>query len=480
MIERRCDRARRLRSHRGRDPRSRRVFVPLIVGRPRDRRHLIAEPRPRARIQRARRSAADHPRQQSQRRAGERPAVRGDAAAQRRARTDQRRPARARREPRHAGDVRPRRRPDPGDLRRAGRRHRRARPRGRAHPLPVRDRARGPLPRRADRGHRVPPASARDARARRRQRGPGRAVGRRRATARAPGRAPAVRRVRPADRRRPGHRRHLAPEPRSRARVQRGRRPAPRHPGRQLERCVRERAAVRGNRPASVRARDREQRGPGDRRTARPRRADRAPGRPAPRGVHGRPRVRGAARPRDRPDRVPRTTARTASGGTNPPLRYGEGLTTQDPPDPRAAPAQPSERVRTDRGRGGRHAREVLPRRADRRGERRDRRDQRPEHAAGGPVRRVGCAAALDDRDQRRRRDPERAAVPRDPAARERDGGAGRARTRDRRAAGPRTDPAEDRGARRRAPRGGLERGLPGAGRSRSCRWSRSASSARP
>ena len=41
---------------------------------------------------------------------------------------DQRRPARSRREARHAGDVRPRRGPDPGDLRRAGRRHRDPRP----------------------------------------------------------------------------------------------------------------------------------------------------------------------------------------------------------------------------------------------------------------------------------------------------------------------------------------------------------------
>ena len=63
-------------------------------------------------------------RRQPQRRARERSAVRGDEATQCRARAHQRRAARARREPRHAGDVRPRRRPDPGDLRRAGRRHR--------------------------------------------------------------------------------------------------------------------------------------------------------------------------------------------------------------------------------------------------------------------------------------------------------------------------------------------------------------------
>ena len=50
------------------------------------------------------------------------------ARRERRAGADQRRPAGPRREPRHAGDVRPRRRPDPGDLRCAGRRHRDPRP----------------------------------------------------------------------------------------------------------------------------------------------------------------------------------------------------------------------------------------------------------------------------------------------------------------------------------------------------------------
>ena len=61
---------------------------------------------------------------EASRRARERAAVRGDPTAERRARADQRRPARPRREARDASDVRPGRRPDPGDLRRAGRRHR--------------------------------------------------------------------------------------------------------------------------------------------------------------------------------------------------------------------------------------------------------------------------------------------------------------------------------------------------------------------
>ena len=53
------------------------------------------------------------------------------------ARAHQRRPARARRTARHAGDVRPRGRADPLDLRRPGRRHRGPRPSRRTAPLPV-------------------------------------------------------------------------------------------------------------------------------------------------------------------------------------------------------------------------------------------------------------------------------------------------------------------------------------------------------
>ena len=50
-----------------------------------------------------------------------------------------------RRAARHAGDVRPRRRRDPGDLRRPGRRHRAGRPATGHDPLPVHDRARRAL-----------------------------------------------------------------------------------------------------------------------------------------------------------------------------------------------------------------------------------------------------------------------------------------------------------------------------------------------
>ena len=89
------------------------VFVPARRRRAGDRRHLAAEPRPGARVQRVGRAPADDARREPERRARERAAVRGDPPAQRRARADQRRPARPGREPRHAGDVRPRRRPDP-------------------------------------------------------------------------------------------------------------------------------------------------------------------------------------------------------------------------------------------------------------------------------------------------------------------------------------------------------------------------------
>ena len=103
------------------------------------------------------------------RRARERPPVRRDAApahrdqrAGRRAGPDQRRPARARREARHAGDVRPGRRPDPGDLRCPGRRHRDPRPRDGPRSLPVLDRARRALPGRADPAPQLPPDRHRD------------------------------------------------------------------------------------------------------------------------------------------------------------------------------------------------------------------------------------------------------------------------------------------------------------------------------
>ncbi len=53
----------------------------------------------------------------------------------------------------------------------------------------------------------------------------------------------------------------------------------------------------------------------------------------------------------------------------------------------------------------------LVARSPDPRRRRRDRRDQRPEHPAGGSVRPGRRSAAVDDRRERRRRDPERAAV---------------------------------------------------------------------
>ena len=132
------------------------LFVPLIVGG--EVRGVIssAEPGPRERLQRGRRPAADDAGRQPQRRARERAALRRDEApagrdrrARRRAGDHQQRPGGPRREARHAGDVRPGRRQDPGDLRRAGRRHRHVRRRGRDGALPVHDRARRAIPGRA-------------------------------------------------------------------------------------------------------------------------------------------------------------------------------------------------------------------------------------------------------------------------------------------------------------------------------------------
>ena len=115
--------------------------------RPGDRVDLAAEHRSGARVQRRGRSTAHDDRREPERRARERAPVRGDASTERRARADQRRPARPGREPRDAGDVRPRRRSDPRHLRCAGRQHRCAR-RGRRASLAS--------PTRSRRGERLP------------------------------------------------------------------------------------------------------------------------------------------------------------------------------------------------------------------------------------------------------------------------------------------------------------------------------------
>ncbi len=70
------------------------LCVPLISGRPRDRRHLARQLRPRARVRRRGPAAAGDARRQPERGAGERAAGARDAAAERRAGADQQRPGR--------------------------------------------------------------------------------------------------------------------------------------------------------------------------------------------------------------------------------------------------------------------------------------------------------------------------------------------------------------------------------------------------
>ena len=271
------------RVHRGGSRPSPRSVVPLLVGDRATGRDLAPEHRSGARVQRRRRAAPHDARREPERRARERPAVRGDPAAQRRARAHQRRPARARREPRDAGDVRPRRRPTPGHLRRAGGQYRRARPGQRARQLPVHHREGRALRRRPDGS----PSGSASTSSKRENRScstpsrrncspstsqPGVLVGERpKSSVWVPlvvsGRATG---------------RDLAPEPRARARVQRGGPPPADDARGEPERRARERPAVRGDPAAQRRARAHQ------RRPARPRREPRDAGdvrprrRPAP------------------------------------------------------------------------------------------------------------------------------------------------------------------------------------------------------
>ena len=83
----------------------------------------VALVRSRVSVHRARSAAARLRRPACRRRAVARARDRGDAAAERRAGADQQRAGGARGGARHAGHLRRRRRQDPGDLRRTGRRH---------------------------------------------------------------------------------------------------------------------------------------------------------------------------------------------------------------------------------------------------------------------------------------------------------------------------------------------------------------------
>ena len=140
-------------------------------------------------------------------------------------------------------------------------------------------------------------------------------------------------------------------------------------------------------------------------------------------------------------------------------VRRGSHLA--DPGRPTTAAPQPFRGVRRARCGDGGNSRTILPRCADPGRGAGDRRDQRPEHQAGRPVHRERHAPRLHDRRQRRSRDPERSALPRDGSPRERDGGARRARSRGRRDARPRRGLQPYRRTSARAPRGRHERRLP-------------------
>ncbi len=195
---------------------------------------------------------------------------------------------------------------------------------------------------------RLPQARDRDARAAAARGDHSRGLGALRQPLRPRRRAGQVGALRPARRRRARDRRDLAPERRSHACVRRGRPTAPVHPGGQPERRARQRSAAARDAPARGRARNREQRRPGAGVAARPRRADRARRRAGARDVRGRPRVRRAARPAVRSDRLRLLLReRAAPGRAVDRLRRGADL-----PDPRVActaAAQPVTAVRVSR-----------------------------------------------------------------------------------------------------------------------------------
>ena len=218
--------------------------------------------------------------------------------------------------------------------------------------------------------------------------------------------------LRPTRRRREVHRSDFSPERRPRARVHGFRRAPAGHSGRQPQRRARERTARPRDAAARRRAGDRQQRRAGARGAPRPRRADRARRRPATGDVRGRHRLRRAARRGIRPDRLPLLLrARRAAPRAADCLRRGPYLQHH-----RVRRAAAPEHGRGRRAAGGRDAVAVVPRRPGPGRRPPDRRDQRPEHARGRPLRRRRRAPARHARGERRRRDPERAAVRRDRA----------------------------------------------------------------
>ena len=185
-----------------------------------------------------------------------------------------------------------------GDLRHPGRRHRGLRPGAGLVPVPVHDRARRPVPGRADGAHRLPEAGPRDRPVDDDQRGPRSRAAELGQTGVIQGEAARSAIYAPLLSRRASQRRGLAPEPRSRARLQPvGPRPAD-DAGGQPERRPRQRPPDRRDPPAGRRAGHRQQRRPGAGRAAGPRCADRAARRPDARHVRCRPRLRRAPRSR--------------------------------------------------------------------------------------------------------------------------------------------------------------------------------------
>ena len=139
------------------------------------------------------------------------------------------------------------------------------------------------------------------------------------------------------------------------------------------------------------RARDREQRGAGPRRTPRARRSDRARGRAGARDVQCRHRLRRAARRVLRADRLPLLLRdRRAADPALIHVRRGDHLA--HPAVAGAACDQPVAGRPGDRLH--RNAVALLPRRADRRRRPGNRGHKRPEHEARGPVRRGRCASS--------------------------------------------------------------------------------------
>ena len=183
--------------------------------------------------------------------------------------------------------------------------------------------------------------------------------------------------------------------------------------------------------------------------------------RPAPGGLRRRPRVRRAARHRDRHDRV-RLLQRGRAATREPADAVRRGTHLQDPPDARADAPEP----------GGRRSRRSASRWSGR----------PPKSYLGVPivagtdaigvisVQSTEQAGRFGEADSRLLttiaanvgdRDPERPPLPGDPTPGERDGGARPARTGGGRTARARPDPRPDGGASARAARRRHERGVP-------------------